>query len=118
MHIYFRNQLVHFKNNRILNVLKMILIPSLGQRKEVMHMTRSNNCQLNQIMKPMGAKWRRIGKEAMSLIKVFMTKCPVTDLEDPENLQCPITVLQCLITEKGNRKCLEITAFKRLLRSP
>ena len=24
-------------------------------------------------MKPMGAKWRRIGKEAMSLVKVFMT---------------------------------------------
>merc|ERR1711879_691931 len=45
-----------------------------------------------------------------------MTKCPVTDLEDPENLQCPITVLQCPITEKGKRKCLEITAFKRLLR--
>ena len=43
----------------------------------------------------------------MSLIKVFMTKCPVTDLEDPENLQCPITVLQCLVTEKGNRKCLK-----------
>ena len=40
----------------------------------------------------------------MSLVKVFMTKCPVTDLEDPENLQCPITVLQCPITEKGKRK--------------
>ena len=40
----------------------------------------------------------------MSLIKVFMTKCPVTDLEDPENLQCPITVLQCPVTEKRQQK--------------
>ena len=36
----------------------------------------------------------------MSLVKVFMTKCPVTDLEDLEDLECPIT-------GKAMRKCLE-----------
>ena len=34
---------------------------------------------------------------AMSLVKVFMTKCPVTDLDD----------LECPITREAMKKCLE-----------
>ena len=46
----------------------------------------------------MGAKWRdREGSHVTG--QSVHDECPVTDLEDPENLQCPITVLQCPVTE-------------------
>ena len=56
MHIYFRNQLVHFKNNRILNVLKLMLIPSDWGSEKKLCIWPDQNRQLNQIHETNGSQ--------------------------------------------------------------
>ena len=67
-------------------------------------MARSQNRQLNPIHETNGSQVAEDREGSHVTGQSVHDKCPVTDLEDPENLQCPITVLQCPITEKGKRK--------------
>ena len=49
-------------------------------------------------MKPMGAKWRdREGSHVTG--QSVHDECPVTDLEDPENLQLQFNTMTCVIDD-------------------